>query len=220
MLSVKLVKYPGVTLVIFVHGDWGENLLTSSFLCLWNANLAVGHEASVKASPSVAGPKQAHAMQSHVLQATATGREVTQEGEPVDGGHWHTVIKAHTPPTTTTREITFVSACVWETSSSFSAVYLQQLRETKKNISPKIDKVLQWKVGWAWWCQWSLIKCACGWKRNECLVFALCPPQAAAPPEALYIFRTLFPLTHYGCEASRSLLPHLTYVLKGPPIYF
>lgn len=114
---------------------------------------------------------------------------MTQEGEPVDGGHWHTVIKAHIPP----REITSVSACARKTSSSFSVVYLQQLRgHTRlKNISPKIDKVMQWKVGWALWCQWSLIKCACGWKRNECLAFALCPPQAAAPLEALHIFRTL-----------------------------
>lgn len=51
----------------------GENLLTSSFLCLWNANLALWHEASLKASPSVAGPKQADAMQSHVLDVQKWG---------------------------------------------------------------------------------------------------------------------------------------------------
>lgn len=53
----------------------------------------------------------------------------------------------------------------------------------------------------ALWCQWSLIKFlrrrgwACGWRRNVCMVFALCPPQATVPPEALYISLTLLPVT-------------------------
>lgn len=120
------------------------------------------------------------------------GECVTQEGEPVDGGQWHTVIKAP-------HGANLCLSLHLETSSSFSVVYLQQLpfpphwqrwKTRCKNI-PKTYKLMQWKVGWALWCRWSLIKCACGWKRNVCMVFALCPPQATLPPEALYVFLTL-----------------------------
>lgn len=54
---------------------------------------------------------------------------------------------------------------------------------------------MQWKAGWVLWCQRPLIKCAWGWKRNVCMVFALCPPQATVLPEALCIFLTLPPHT-------------------------
>lgn len=123
------------------------------------------------------------------------GECVTQEGEPVDGGQWHAVIKAP-------HGANLCLSLHLETSSSFSAVYFQQLPffpltdsaesvNTRRRNIPKTYKLMQRKVGWALWCQWSLIKCACGWKRNVCTVFALCPPQATLPPEALYIFLTL-----------------------------
>lgn len=67
--------------------------------------------------------------------------------------------------------------------------------DARLKTKPKTYKLVQWKVGWVLWCQRPLINCACGWKRNVCTVFALCPPQATVLLEALCIFLTLPPHT-------------------------
>lgn len=102
-------------------------------------------------------------------------------------------------------ELPSVSACIWSPAAlSLLCIYSNCLftphpqrwkHGHKTKTRPKTYKLVQWKVGWVLWCQWPLIKCACGWKRNVCMVFALCPPQANVLPEALCIFLTLPPHT-------------------------
>lgn len=181
---MKLVKYPGVTPLIFVHGGW-ENLLTSSFLCLWNANLALWHEASLKGLSLCGGPKAgwcyAEPCSGCKVMGSVWSRRETLWMEGSDTlSLWHP------------HRANLCLRLHLETSSVLSRAVSADA--TLKN-TPKTYKAMRWKVGRALWCRWSLIKCACGWHRNVCMVFALCPPQAAVPPEALYIFLTLPPHT-------------------------
>ena len=74
-------------------------------------------------------------------------------------------------------------------------------KKKKKNETCILMQREDEQRGRALWCQGSLIKFlrgrgwACGWRRNARMVFALCPPQATVPPEALYISVTLLSVT-------------------------
>lgn len=127
------------------------------------------------------------------------GECVIQLGVTEDGGPWHVVIK-------TPRGANLCLSLQLEISSSVSAVYLQQLQfflltdSTKNTVMRQKDIsetyiLTRWKIGWALWYPWALIKIlrrsgwACGWKRNVCMVFALCLPQATVPPSiSLWLF--------------------------------
>ncbi len=133
------------------------------------------------------------------------GECVTQPRDAEAGGLWHAVIK--TPrwanlclPAYNWKWVALCQPCIY----SNCLFLLSDSTENMVRKQKKYKTYTQWKheqKGRVLWCQWSLIKFlsrrgrVCGWKRNVCVVFALCPPQATVPPEALYISLTLLPVT-------------------------
>lgn len=129
------------------------------------------------------------------------GECVIQPGDAEVGGLWHAVIK--TPrwadlcfSAYNWKWVALCQPCIYSNSFFLLSDSTENMVE-KQNKKSKTYRLKQWKRGRALWCQWSLIKFlrrtgwACGWKRNVCMVFVLCPPQATVPPEALYISPTL-----------------------------
>lgn len=122
-----------------LHTVTGGNLLTSSFLCLWNANLALWHEASLKASPVCGRPKAGWCYAEPCSRCTEM-RSVWPKRENLWMEGSETLSLRH--PT----ELTSVSACIWKwVALSQLCIYSNCLfpphwqRRTRGHKTKKVD---------------------------------------------------------------------------------